>query len=75
MRGILCDKADTLGIPYMEISSGAGHDCATFANQGVPSAMIFVRNDKSSHNPEEAMEIADFGEAARLLGALLDALE
>lgn len=74
LRGILRDKADALGIPYMEMASGAGHDCATFANQGVPSAMIFVRNDKSSHNPEEAMEIADFGEAARLLGALLDAL-
>lgn len=74
MRATLRDKADALGIPYMEMASGAGHDCATFANQGIPSAMIFVRNDKSSHNPEEAMEIADFGEAARLLGALLDDL-
>jgi N-carbamoyl-L-amino-acid hydrolase len=74
LRGILRDEADALGIPYMEMASGAGHDCATFANQGVPSAMIFIRNDKSSHNPEEAMEIADFGASARLLGALLDAL-
>ncbi len=74
LRETLREQADALGIPFMEMASGAGHDCATFANQGVPSAMIFVRNDKSSHNPEEAMEITDFGEAARLLGALLDAL-
>ena len=74
LRAALREKASLLGIPFMEMASGAGHDCATFANQGVPSAMIFVRNDKSSHNPEEAMEIADFGAAARLLGALLDAL-
>jgi N-carbamoyl-L-amino-acid hydrolase len=74
LRGILREKASLLGIPFMEMASGAGHDCATFANQGVPSAMIFVRNDKSSHNPEEAMEIADFGAAARLLGALLHEL-
>lgn len=75
LRATLRQQAAALGIPFMEMASGAGHDCATFANQGVPSAMIFVRNDKSSHNPEEAMEIADFADAARLLGALLDTLD
>ncbi len=52
--------AHTLGLPAEEIPSGAGHDAAIFANAGIPSAMIFVRNDHGSHNPMEAMEIDDF---------------
>jgi len=51
--------------------SGAGHDAALFAWQGVPTAMIFVRNRNGSHNPLEAMTFADFKVAARLLGAIL----
>ena len=39
--------------------SGGGHDAAVFANAGVPSAMVFVRNRNGSHNPDEAMEISD----------------
>ena len=42
------------------LPSGAGHDAAVFANNGIPSAMIFIRNDHGSHNPKEAMEIDDF---------------
>ncbi len=49
-----------LGTPVERIPSGAGHDAAVFAGSGVPSAMVFVRNAHGSHNPEEAMEIADF---------------
>ena len=44
----------------MELASGAGHDSAVFTEFGVPSAMIFIRNAHGSHNPEEAMELADF---------------
>ena len=36
--------------------------------------MIFVRNDSSSHNPQAAMEMDDFGAACRLLFWLLDRL-
>ncbi len=50
----------TLGIAAEELASGAGHDAAEFANHGIPAAMIFVRNRNGSHNPDEAMEIADF---------------
>ncbi len=39
--------------------SGGGHDAAVFAAAGVPSAMVFVRNQNGSHNPREAMEIHD----------------
>ncbi len=49
-----------LGLPDEEIPSGAGHDAAIFANAGVPSAMIFVRNEHGSHNPDEAMAMDDF---------------
>ncbi|MBV8838782.1 MAG: hydantoinase/carbamoylase family amidase, partial [Alphaproteobacteria bacterium] len=52
--------ARNLGLPDEEIPSGAGHDAAVFANAGIPSAMIFVRNAHGSHNPREAMEIDDF---------------
>jgi N-carbamoyl-L-amino-acid hydrolase len=48
------------GIAHERIPSGAGHDAALFANGGVPSAMVFVRNQNGSHNPHEAMELADF---------------
>lgn len=49
-----------LGLPAETIASGAGHDAAVFANAGIPAAMVFVRNENGSHNPDEAMEIADF---------------
>jgi len=52
--------ARALGLPDEEIPSGAGHDAAVFANEGIPSAMIFVRNENGSHNPAEAMELSDF---------------
>jgi N-carbamoyl-L-amino-acid hydrolase len=48
------------GLVIERMASGAGHDAAVFANAGVPSAMLFIRNDRGSHNPHEAMDIADF---------------
>lgn len=60
----LCDlmaqACRSRGIAHERIPSGAGHDAALFANGGVPSAMVFVRNQNGSHNPHEAMELADF---------------
>jgi N-carbamoyl-L-amino-acid hydrolase len=58
--GRLKAVARDLGLPDEEIPSGAGHDAAVFANEGIPTAMIFVRNEHGSHNPDEAMEMADF---------------
>jgi N-carbamoyl-L-amino-acid hydrolase len=54
-----------------EMASGAGHDAAVFAKLGVPTAMLFVRNENGSHNPEEAMELEDFGVTLRALAGLL----
>jgi N-carbamoyl-L-amino-acid hydrolase len=63
-----------LGLPDEPMPSGAGHDAAVFANQGVPSSMIFVRNQNGSHNPDEAMEVDDFvAGVAVMLAALQDA--
>jgi N-carbamoyl-L-amino-acid hydrolase len=56
-----------------EMPSGAGHDAAVFAKMGVPTAMIFVRNEHGSHNPDEALAMEDFEVATRaLLRLLLD---
>lgn len=56
-----------LGIPAIDIPSGAGHDAQDFAHAGYPAAMIFVRNANGSHNPDEQMEMSDFALGTRLL--------
>ncbi len=56
-----------MDLPDEPIASGAGHDAAVFANAGIPSAMIFVRNEHGSHNPEEAMAMDDFMLGVELL--------
>lgn len=64
---LLFEGCERLSIPAASLPSGAGHDAGDFAAAGVPSAMIFVRNDKGSHNPDEAMEFDDFALGARLM--------
>jgi N-carbamoyl-L-amino-acid hydrolase len=54
-----------------EMASGAGHDAAVFAKVGVPSAMIFVRNEHGSHNADEALALQDFAVGTRALLRLL----
>lgn len=56
----LRNAARDLGLPDEPIPSGAGHDAAVFAHAGIPSAMIFIRNENGSHNPREDMKMADF---------------
>jgi len=56
--------------PY-EMPSGAGHDAAVFARLGIPTGMIFVRNENGSHNPDEAMALPDFETGVRALLGLL----
>ncbi len=64
-------QAMEAGIECEIMPSGAGHDSAIFANSGIPSAMIFVRNDKGSHNPHEAMERDDVCASAEVLSRTL----
>ena len=69
------NTAARLGIAHIQMASGAGHDAATFAHFGAPSAMIFVRNQHGSHNPDEAMEMDDFELATRVLAEGVAALD
>jgi beta-ureidopropionase / N-carbamoyl-L-amino-acid hydrolase len=71
LRASFVALARETGTPYVEMASGAGHDTATFANAGVPAALIFLRNQNGSHNPEEAMRMEDFVAAADLLARFL----
>lgn len=48
------------GTSFEVLPSGAGHDASLFANAGIPSGMLFVRNQNGSHNPHEAMDMDDF---------------
>jgi len=69
---VLAQACKDVGAAFEVIPSGAGHDASLFANAGIPSGMLFVRNQNGSHNPHEAMEIDDF-----MLGvqAMSDAFE
>ena len=67
--------AAELDIPHIQMASGAGHDAAVFAGFGVPSAMIFVRNQNGSHNPDEAMRMDDFELAVRVMAQGVAALD
>ena len=67
LTAALAAAAAAEGLPAERMASGAGHDAAVFANAGVPSAMIFVRNDHGSHNPREAMAMDDFLAGTRVL--------
>jgi N-carbamoyl-L-amino-acid hydrolase len=37
--------------------------------------MIFVRNEHGSHNPDEAMALADFAQGLRLLVAAVEDID
>ena len=66
---------DQIGLPRMHMACGAGHDAAVFAGEGVPTLMLFLRNQNGSHNPDEAMEITDFAIVTRLLAQGLTLME
>ncbi len=63
----LTRSAKALGLEPAVVASGGGHDAAVFSQVGIPTGMIFIRNRNGSHNPHEAMEIADFEIATSVL--------
>ncbi len=67
----LTQAARDRAIPFIAMASGAGHDAAVFAQRGIPTGMIFVRNDCGSHNPDEKMDLADFALGTQLLADAL----
>jgi N-carbamoyl-L-amino-acid hydrolase len=56
-----------LDLGHVLLPSGAGHDAAVFVHAGVPTAMLFIRNEHGSHNPHEAMRMPDFMAATQVL--------
>ena len=71
IRAQLLAAANTLGLKQKEIASPASHDAAAFSAAGVPTAMIFVRNEGGSHHPDERMELADFMDGTAVLASWL----
>ena len=71
----LLDASESLGFPRVSVASGATHDAAIFSNQGIKTGMIFIRNDKGSHNPDERMEIKDFMKSVSTLNKFLNDYE
>jgi len=63
----LQEAARAVEVPVLSIGSPASHDAAAFAAAGVPTAMIFVRNENGSHNPLEAMATNDFLDGVAIL--------
>lgn len=63
----LREAAKAVGQPALDMPCGAGHDAATFAGLGIPTGMLFIRNENGSHNPDEHMDIEDFRAGAAVL--------
>ena len=70
--GYVRESAEELGIPHMDIHSGAGHD-AQFAAYMLPTTMIFVSSEKGlSHcEPEHTSDEICTDGASVLLNAVL----
>lgn len=71
LQAMMAEAAKQAGVPYRAMASGAGHDASTFALEGIPTVMLFIRNQNGSHNPDEAMDMADFDKALAVLVHML----
>jgi acetylornithine deacetylase/succinyl-diaminopimelate desuccinylase-like protein len=69
----LREQLEQLGVPVVELASGAGHDAGVLATAGVPTAMLFVRslNGGISHSPDELSAQEDIEQAVAALASAL----
>jgi acetylornithine deacetylase/succinyl-diaminopimelate desuccinylase-like protein len=76
IRAALRAELERLGVPVLELPSGAGHDAGILAAGGVPSGMLFVRslNGGISHNPAELSSPEDIALAVDALTGTLGRL-
>ena len=74
LQAALTEAVVAAGLPPHAMASGAGHDAAVFAAQGVPTGMLFIRNRNGSHNPDEAMDFADFAIGVGVLAEVVEGL-
>ncbi|SVA93214.1 uncharacterized protein METZ01_LOCUS146068 [marine metagenome] len=64
---VFYDYSKLIKMKSIIMPSGAGHDSSVFANFGIPSIMLFIRNKNGSHNPKEYMNIKHFMDVFRVL--------
>jgi acetylornithine deacetylase/succinyl-diaminopimelate desuccinylase-like protein len=71
--GALREQIEGLGLPLVELASGAGHDAGVLAAAGVPTGMLFVRslNGGISHSPAEHTAREDIEQAVTVLARAL----
>jgi N-carbamoyl-L-amino-acid hydrolase len=70
LRSLLKGSADALRIAYRKMAT-VGHDASIFARAGIPSAMVLIRNQHGSHNPQEAMDMTDFGSGTKIIASAI----
>ncbi len=72
----LREQLANLGLPVLELASGAGHDAGILAAAGVPTGMLFVRslNGGISHSPDELSAPEDVAQAVTALEGALSRL-
>lgn len=67
MVRVLEEVCIELGVKYIKMPSGAGHDTDRMIAAGIGGAMLFVaQNDGVSHSPFERMETAHFNVANKV---------
>ena len=73
VRAVLREEIERLGLPALELASGAGHDAGVLASAGVETGMLFVRslNGGASHSPDELTSDEDVALAIEVLAAAL----
>jgi acetylornithine deacetylase/succinyl-diaminopimelate desuccinylase-like protein len=73
VRGVLREEVERLGLPAIELASGAGHDAGVLALAGVEAGMLFVRslNGGVSHSPDEHTDAADVALSVDVLAEAL----
>jgi N-carbamoyl-L-amino-acid hydrolase len=68
IAGIIGQTAQDIGVKSHAMPT-VGHDAAMFKRLGIPAGIILVRNANGSHNPDEHMEMDDFGLSLKLLAS------
>ena len=72
---VLGEEIERLGLPVLELASGAGHDAGILAASGVQAGMLFVRSVGGiSHAPEEHTSPEDVALCVDALAATLGRL-
>jgi hydantoinase/carbamoylase family amidase len=76
VRKALASELERLGLPVVELPSGAGHDAAVLAAAGVPTGMLFVRslNGGISHSPDELSSPEDIDRGVEVLARAVASL-